>query len=145
MESSPTTYLEAALGAWDLSGTHQGGAALPSLLSNTTLLVERIDADLALGDLCGAQNLTATALYQNLTHIPLSFSSGIGTTCATSFSPNSFLSPIQSSVGLDSPNTYLGVYVDWALEAEAVPISTSPLEPIRIPPLNHCEWKPEFA
>jgi hypothetical protein len=116
-----------SLGEWDLKQAAQGGSALASLGDDVNLDVASVDGAMTSGNLCAAQNLTALSLYSNLTHVALSVSSGLGTVCAATFVPDLAVSPLLNATGIDEPNTYLAVYLDWALEAEGVPISASPL------------------
>jgi hypothetical protein len=107
-----------------------GGGLSPtvsSILANLNATVGEVSANLSSGYLCAAQNLTAIGVYQDVTHIPLSVTSGSGATCASVFDPNLSSSPLLGSEGVDAPNTFLAVYADWALEAEGVPVSISPL------------------
>ena len=98
-----------------------------ALETNVSLLVAGAEENLSEGRVCAAQNVTGLALYQNLTHEPLVLLSGSGTVCDRSLASSEAASPLEPSVGLDVPNTFYAVYDDWALEAEGVPIATSPL------------------
>ncbi len=118
------------LGDWDFGRGGATPAGLASFLTNATTEITLANSSLASGNLCSAQNITGIYLYQNLTHIPLSIAAGSGTVCATALAPNGADSPLLSSSGIQTPNTYLAVYLDWALEAEAVPIATSPLSTV---------------
>jgi len=117
-----------SLGGLDFPGGNNGSSpALLSLITNVTANAQSVRTNLTPGGLCAAQNLTARYLYQNVTHFPLAWQSGTGTVCAATLRPSTQASPLLQSVGADTPNTYLAVYVDWLLEAEGVPVSTSPL------------------
>jgi hypothetical protein len=105
--------------------TNPGAAG--SLITSVTTLLSQVEANLSVGRLCNAQNETAVNLYQNLTHFILATESGSGGVCAPVFHPSALTSPLGTSVGVEVPNTFYAVYVDWALEAEGVPVSTSPL------------------
>jgi hypothetical protein len=111
----------------DFTGDDHFSSRMASFTDNVTRLAQSAESNLSRGDVCNAQNLTAMGLYSNLTHFPLSEQHGSGTVCATTFRPNEQVSPMVQSVGVGDPNTYLAVYADWALEAEGVPISVSPL------------------
>jgi hypothetical protein len=100
------------------------GQALSALIENVSSDAATAEADLQAGNECQAENVTGLGLYQNLTHSPLV--SG-GTTCGTELKPALSSSPLADVVGIDAPNTYLAVYVDWSLEALGVQIDSSPL------------------
>lgn len=108
------------------AGTGSTGQA--SFNSSVTSSSTSITTSLSTNQLCNAQNTTALSLYAELTHLLLNVIGGSGTVCASSLKPNNATSPLDPSVGVDSPNTYLAVYTDWLLEALAVPLSTSPLQ-----------------
>ena len=89
--------------------------------------VSEVSTNLSSNKLCDAQNASVYGLYQNLTHLPLTIVPGSGTVCSSNLVPNNKTSPLTTSVGIDSPNTYLAVYADWLLEALGVPLAASPL------------------
>lgn len=122
--------LNQSLGAWDFADPSTSTGGLASFEANASATLATATSDLENGELCPAQNLTALDLYQNLTHVPLSVVSGSGTVCASNLRPSATASPLLGSVGVESPNTYLAVYVDWALEAEGVPVAVSPLSAV---------------
>lgn len=124
--ASLESVLNDSLGSWDFA-TPGPPSVLGSFLANASQEIARVNASLLADKLCSAQNLTAVALYQNLTHVPLAFSGGSGTVCAAHLSPNLEASPLMAAGGVDVTNTYLAVYLDWVLEAEGVPVSASPL------------------
>ncbi len=111
-------------------GSSGSSAALSSLVANVSRSVASAETNLTPNGLCNAQNITALSIYQNLTHVPLSWQQGTGTVCASSLSPSTRLSPILQSQGIDAPNTFMAVYADWALEAEGVMITVSPLSEV---------------
>jgi hypothetical protein len=120
------SLVSSTLGAPDLENP-ANLAGVGSLLNNTTKAVGQIDANLTAGSVCNAQNLTALELYANLTHYALTVPSGTGTACSSSLDPDAAVSPLQKATGLQVPNTFDAVYADWALEAEGVQVSISPL------------------
>ncbi len=101
------------------------GTRLASFQGNVSSDVGWAEANLTGGNLCTAQNLTATELYANVSHVPLTVGSLAGTACAGSLDPDTSSSPLLTSEGTYAPSTVLAVYVDWALEAEGVPVSVS--------------------
>lgn len=109
----------------DLAGLGSS-AAVSSLLSNVTALVAEAEQNLTAGNPCNAQNVTAKFLYQNLTHDALTATSG-GGMCAPSFHPSSTASLLKATTGVEAPNTFYAVYLDWVLEAEGVTVGASPL------------------
>lgn len=108
------------------SGTGSTGEA--AFNSSVTSSSSSITTSLSTNQLCNAQNTTALSLYSELTHQPLNLIGGSGTVCASTLKSNNATSPLDPSVGVDAPNTYLAVYSDWLLEALAVPLSSSPLQ-----------------
>jgi hypothetical protein len=103
-----------------------GGSSPPAetaLLENVSSDVTRAAKDMALDRLCAAENRTGVDLYQEVTHIPLSSAE---TSCRTALHPSPWSSPLADSIGINEPETYLAVYTDWALEAEGVPVGSSP-------------------
>jgi hypothetical protein len=120
------TVLGQSLGSWDFTSP-SSPSGLASFLTIASETIATINASLASGDLCEAQNLTALELYANLTHTPLAVGDGSGTVCAPRLDPDLSESPLLGASGLEVPNTYLAVYLDWALEAEGVPVDISPL------------------
>ncbi len=124
-------YLETqateSLGGPDFVGDPGGvSPAEASFDTNVSGTVPQAEADLSSTGLCDAQNLTLT-VYQNVTHDPLSVQNGTGTVCAADEAPGTASSPLLTTQGEAAPNTYLAVYTDWALEAEGIPVTGSPL------------------
>ncbi len=120
--------LAQSLGAWDFSDPVTSASGLASFLHTTSSLAASIDQNLSSGDLCAAQNLTGIDLYQNITHVPLATTGS--PSCSSRLDPSSADSPILEVSGIEVPNTYLAIYLDWALEAEGVSVPTSPLSAV---------------
>jgi len=108
----------------DFSGVGSS-SSVSSLITNVSSLVSQAETNISAGNVCNAENDTGTYLYQNLTHLALSASPG--PPCAASLHPRTSTSPLKASSGIEAPNTFYATYVDWALESEGVPVSTSPL------------------
>lgn len=120
-------FLNESLGESDFATPASSSSVVASFLANATQEISSINASLHMGRLCQAQNASAISLYQNLTHVPLAVSGGSGTVCAAHLDPSLRSSPLMNDSGIDVPNTDLAVYLDWVLEAEGVPVATSPL------------------
>ncbi len=124
------------LSASDFVPGAPGGSSPQSvLIASTSTDVNSIDTQLSSAEggstsgYCNAQNLTVLELYANLTRVPLSYDATTGTTCA-SFSflqLHPTMSYLDPTLGPQAANTYLATYADWALEAEGVALTASPL------------------
>jgi hypothetical protein len=131
---TPSTALNATeasvgttLASPDFAGT-ESPPLVSSFLANVSGLVAQAEANLSAGNVCNAQNATARYLYQNLSHVTLATAPGIG--CPTVPASNPSNSPLKMTSGAESPNTFYAVYVDWALEAEGVAVTSSPLSAV---------------
>jgi hypothetical protein len=116
-------------------GDFSGVVSPPSQAAfNTSVAtaVSTISGSLATDKVCNAQNESVMELYSNLTHVALNITPGSGTICAKSLTPNNKTSPLTPTIGMDAPNTFLAVYVDWLLESLGVPVAVSPLSLVLI-------------
>ena len=127
--------LNQSLGPWDFSSAPASPSYISSFLSGFSEQVSSAVADLDAGSLCAAQTVTGGALYQDLLRVPLTTTGSDGASCNNPTNPDPSSSPLLGATGVDVPNTYAGVYLDWALQAEGVPVATSPLTPLTsVPP-----------
>ncbi len=119
--------LNATLGAWDFQSPGTSQTGIEQYLGNVSEEVEAVDAAYGSESLCQAQNLTGISLYQELARVPLAVSGTNGAACGDPIDPNPQASPLLAASGVDDPTTFSAVYLDWALQAEGVPVSSSPL------------------
>ncbi len=120
------SLLDQSVGSWDFSNPSISATALASFLSNVSEELAEVNASASAGDLCAAQELTGGTLYQSLTHVPLLGVLRSGS-CPDSPMQGGGPSPLLGDSGLDVPDTYLAVYLDWVLEAEGLTVGTTPL------------------